>query len=382
MTTARRLSAAAAAGVLALLAVPSAARSADPDPAVEWTRPTNDESTLEEQGLLTATVTPGGDQHSVEEVEFELVPQTPSSDPEDPCFVDLGDQAVQPFNGGSASQDFALDVDFPCNRIYDITAKVPFETQGPVGLAGNVGSTSDVVEDTVRFSTAIPPAEVEGLEATYDPGTREVRLTWAPNPEPDLIGYRVERNPPGRDGFSRIGDEVVTETSFTDPDIGEEHRYRVIAVREGAAPGSKIESEPSRSVASGPDVPEPTGPDVPPPNQSRSDPANRSSGAGNRSNRAGGSPDRGSRAPSQTRTTSNIFEETLPFDPSQTTTTSPEPPEDAAVLAEFDDDLSDAEQRRATLVPVAGGLALLVGAMHLFLLSRRAGESDIPIVPR
>ncbi len=378
MITARRLAAAAAAGVLTLLAVPTPAQAADPDPTVEWTTPTDNDSILDEQGPLKATVAPGGAQHTVEEVEFELVPQTPSNDPEDPCFVDLDDQAVQPVSNGGMPQDFVLDVRFPCNRVYDITATVPFETRGPVGLAGDVGSTSGEATDTVKLSVAIPPVEVEGLEATYDPGTREVRLTWAPNPEPDLVGYFVERIPPGQPGFSRVGDEPMTGTSFTDPDIGEQHRYRVIAVRKGPGP-RRIESEPTRSVTSGPDTPEPTGPDVPPPNQSRPDPPSRSSGAGNQSNRGG------SGTPGQTRTTSNIFEETLPFDPSQTTTTTPqssEPPEDAAVLAEFDDDLSDAEQQRATLVPVAGGLALLVGAMHLFLLSRRAGESDIPMVPR
>ena len=89
----------------------------------------------------------------------------------------------------------------------------------------------------------------------------------------------------------------------------------------------------------------------------------------------------------RTRTTSNIFEETLPFDPSQTTL--PAPPGtvgeadegQAAVLAEFDDESSE-DRRRATLVPIAGGLALVMGAMHLFLLSKRASEPEIPITRR
>ncbi|MDQ3461613.1 MAG: hypothetical protein M3471_01050, partial [Actinomycetota bacterium] len=113
--------------------------------------------------------------------------------------------------------------------------------------------------------------------------------------------------------------------------------------------------------------------DIPAPN---SRPPESAGGSG-----GGGSTQRATPAPSPSRPNSNIFEETLPFDPSQTTLPPPtttEPPEDAAVLAEFDDPTQD--DRRATLVPVAGGLALVVGAMHLFLLSKRAGEpEDIPM---
>lgn len=368
MSTVRRLLAGATVGVLTLLGLAPAAQAAEPEVML------TSSNMLEEQGPLQGTINvdPAEGQTLVQ-TSYDLVPESGSNDPGDPCFVELPeDERIEKFPADTTEATFDFDVTFPCNRVYQLVVTVVFEEEGlPL-----IDPPPDPVSVPLTFSVAIPPAEVEGLEATYDGGTREVRLTWAPNPEPDLVGYLVERNPPGPTGFVRIGDGVMPETAFTDPDIGDEQRYRVIAVRRGAGPGSEILGAASRAVTAGPEAPGPTVPDAPPPDRGRSGP---------RPSSPGGNGTGGGSAPSQTRTTSNIFEETLPFDPNQTTTTTPgssEPPEDAAVLAEFDDAGSDADQQRATLVPVAGGLALLVGALHLFLLSKRAGQSDIPIVRR
>jgi hypothetical protein len=104
---------------------------------------------------------------------------------------------------------------------------------------------------------------------------------------------------------------------------------------------------------------------------------------------AGPGPAGGGKAPkAKTRPTVDTgFSKNLPFDPSQTTVAPPtssstpaSPPEDAAVLAI--DDNRDQGSRRATLVPIAGGMVLLMGAAHLRLLSKRAEESEIPIRSR
>lgn len=364
MTTGPRLAAAAAAGVLALLTVAPSAQAAPP--TVEWTRPSTTVNKLEEPGPLTVTVTKDQEQQTIDKVGFELTPDTP---PEDPCFVDLGDQTVQMFTSDTASQRFELDIDFPCNRAYKIAATV-FYADTPLG----VSLSAEEKTPPVPFSLAIPPAQVKGLSAVFDEATREVRLEWAPNPEPDLIRYIVERNPAGRDPFTGIGEvSKGSPATFIDPDVGEEFIYRVTAVREG--PDGPIIGEPSVRRMAGPEAPEPT---RSPPTPSPAPSGNTGGSGGNQSTRP--------RPPSRQAPGNNTFEQALPFDPSRTTTTSPEssstPPEDAAVLAEFDDDPADADQQRGTLVPVAGGLALLVGSLHLFLLSRRAGENDIPIVPR
>jgi hypothetical protein len=366
MIAVRRLLAAAGASALALtlfaVAPPASAQAA---PTVEWTRPTMN-STLDEQGPITGTVTGNADQ-KINSAEFTLERVPPSGDPEDPCLVDLEEQRFQEFDG-RPPVDFRLEVNFPCNGAYELTATVSYE-QGISLLP------PEPVTDSLPFSMALPPERVKGLEAAYDPETREVRLTWAPNPEleSELIGYVVERNPPGRIGYSPVGNGPVEGTSFTDTDVGDENRYRIIAVRKGPTNGSQIFGEPSLPVTSGPDAPAPA---VPAPGPA---PSAGNSGAGNRSSGSGDS----SRPSSRPRTQDNVFEEALPFDPSRTTRSSPSlsasPPEDAAVLTELDG-VSEEEQRRATLLPVAGGLALIVGAMHLLVLSKQAGEADIPIV--
>lgn len=366
MTVLRRLPAAATAGMLALFTLAPPASAAEP--MVEWTRPTIAEDVLREPGSITGTIT-GEEGQGIENVGFELIPETPASGPDDPCFVEPPDSTLV-FSGDSPSETFDLDLVFPCNRSYELVATVDYSDGSLTDVLG-----TEAVTSSIDFSVAIPPAKVAGFEATFDEGTREVRLTWAPNPEPDILGYFVERNAPGPEGFVRTGPEMLPpdQGSFTDPGIEDEHRYRVTAVRRGpVSPQDQIQSKPSSVLTAGPERTEPTLPDdIPAPN---SRPPAPSGGGGSSSRRA-------APAPSQTRPTSNIFEETLPFDPSQTTlpqSLPDEPPEDAAVLAEFDDE-APADQR-ATMVPIAGGLALVVGAMHLFLLSKRAGEpEDIPM---
>ena len=366
MSATRRL-AALAAGVLGLglLTVAPPASAAEP-PEVVWTRPTIQQSILEEPVPITGNIV-GEEGQTIERVSFDLVADPPLDNADDPCFVEPPDTNM--VLDGNQTETFELDIEFPCNGAYELTATVDYEE--PL-VAVNVTKTTE--SRPFRFSVAIPPAQVEGLEAGYDEGTKDVRLTWARNSEADLLGYFIERNPPGVSGFARIGPELLPadQTSFTDPGIDDEHRYRVTAVRRGADPDSQLVGEPSSPVVAGPERTQATLPDdLPPPN---------SGAPSNAGGAAGGSRRSSPPPPSRTRTPSNIFEETLPFDPSQTIPSSEsDPTGDAAVLAEFDTSSTD-DDRRATLVPIAGGLALVVGAMHLFLLSKRAGEpDDIPM---
>ncbi|CAN5234986.1 hypothetical protein BH24ACT1_BH24ACT1_12090 [soil metagenome] len=358
MSTTRRL-AAVAMGVFSLLLLTPPASAAE-RPKVDWTRPTPN-GALEEPGAITGTITTRPeDKQTIKAVSFRLVADPPSQDPEDPCLVEQ--PAIgRTIEGTNAEEDFALKVDFPCNGKYELTATVDYEE--PLVVAG---VTRTIELPPLRFSVAIPPARVQGLEATYDEATREVRLTWAPNTEVDLLGYLVERDPPGREGFSIISGDLLAadQTSFINPGIEDEHRYRVTAVRRGAEPDSRLSGQPTSSLPAGPERTDPTLPNLPA-RGSASSP----DGGGNQTP-----------APSRRRPSSNIFEKTLPFDPSRTTipSTSGEPSGDAAVVAEFEGEPT--ADRRATLVPIAGGLALAVGAMHLFLLSKRAGEpDDIPM---
>ncbi|MBW3580345.1 MAG: hypothetical protein KY431_04845, partial [Actinobacteria bacterium] len=173
----------------------------------------------------------------------------------------------------------------------------------------------------------------------------------------------------------------VTGTQFVDTlDVDDEHRYRVIPIRNGPR-GSELfgSQNDASSVTAGPDRPQPTVPDT----ALVRPPAASSAGSRGSADRGGGG---GATAPQARQgtavTTDDGFNRNLPFDPSATTTipASPEsvPPEDAAVLA-IDDDSTDEDSRRATMVPIAGGLALMMAAVHLRLLSKRAAEPELPI---
>ncbi len=307
----------------------------------------------------------------IESVSFAFDPPLGDADECSGSFVnEPGQLTVDP---GEMSATFELVIAAPCNRSHAVTATVTHKDPLVLGVARPRPETSG----PVRFGVAVPPAPVQDLEATYDAASKKVNLTWAPNSEPDIVGYRVEGNPPGPDGFQPIGGTVL-ETNFTDTlTVDEEHRYRVVAVRSGPdATIREVLGEPSDIITAGPDRPEPTVPDTTvvraPPSASRGG----SAAGGNR----GGSAARPSRG--SVTTVDNGFTKDLPFDPRQTTTVpaspSPVPPEDAAVLA-IDDDRAQEDDRRATLVPIAGGLALMMGAVHLRLLSKRAAEPELPV---
>jgi hypothetical protein len=362
-----RLLAAAGAAVLTLLLAATPASAAGP--TVDWTRPTDDDRVIREAGPIKGTISTEKESQTITVVSFELDQPV---DEDHPCFVKVGDEQPVPQEKQGPRVDVQLDLEFPCNRPYVLRAIVTYDDPliGGVGLAPKTGQA----EPPLLFDVAIPPAQVNGLKAAYDPGSKEVRLTWDANSEVDLRGYRVERNPPGPAGFETVAELGKGETAFTDKDITDEHRYRVAALREGPN-GVPITGTPSAVVTVGPDAPEPTVPKV--------TPTTRGTTATTRGSAATG----GDRPTVRRRTATTVdtgFSQNLPFDPSQTTTsqlptTTSEPDGQAAVLAEFDDE--DGDDRRATLVPIAGGLALLMSAVHVRLLSKRVGDDDIPVFP-
>lgn len=372
MIAARRLLAAAGAAALALTLFAAPPASAAPGLTITQPgggTPTFGETTrVDGRDVLVVEGTISADD-PIERVDFTFEPPIDNDSPQG-CKGELLTSPTEWFarNGDDEKGGtFRLELTSPCNRSYKLTAKIIHQALLPLPPPdANVEG---------GFGVAIPPAQVTGLEATYDPETREARLTWAANAEPDLIGYYVERSPAGRDDFIRLGDvsTPMAGTSFTDPDIGEKQRYRIVAVRRGATDGSTILSRASLPKTSGPEGPAPAAPA----------PSPGTGGSGDsRPSGSSGTP----RPSSRPRTQDNVFERSLPFDPSQTTTipgsgpsSSGSPPGDAAVLTELDG-VSEEEQRRATFLPVAGGLALIVGAMHLLVLSKQAGEADIPIV--
>ncbi len=102
------------------------------------------------------------------------------------------------------------------------------------GGADAVARTTVIVDNP-----AAPPAELS-LRLTAE----GVALSWEPNPEPDLLGYQVERSIDGE--FEVLGH--TTDTTVTDPVGPGTYSYRVIAIRSSAARSSGRPSVPSNEV--------------------------------------------------------------------------------------------------------------------------------------
>jgi len=82
-------------------------------------------------------------------------------------------------------------------------------------------------EDEVKFTAVVnnAPTTPTGLSSEISGGS--VTIEWAANPEPDIVGYRVERF------YGNAYEPVTTvqETSFTETRSPGRYSYRVVAVR-------------------------------------------------------------------------------------------------------------------------------------------------------
>lgn len=107
-----------------------------------------------------------------------------------------------------------------------------------------------------RFSMEVPPVAPTDVRASVDKATRYVRVSWRVNPEPDMVGYQVQRSR-NSGPFASVGE--TSSTSLTDESTAEEggdYRYRVVALRLGATDQNVITSgfsaQASASVAAPP----------------------------------------------------------------------------------------------------------------------------------
>ncbi|MGH9183310.1 MAG: hypothetical protein ACRDZ9_05790 [Acidimicrobiales bacterium] len=286
----------------------------------------------------------------IEEVTFELEPLGPA--PCTPIF-----DASQTSPGGEGEVPFSVEVTFPCNRSYLVTAVV----EPKKGLAFDQPGRIEL-----RFGVAIPPAPVSGLATTYTAGPGEgsprIDLSWKANLEPDLKEYRVERAGPGGQ-FTEMGRTQEAKLRDTGIEVGKEYRYRVLAVRAGPdAQVTEVVSDPSPVVVVG--TPDPTVPTTTATTVRGKGAVTRSSGrqsvSGSRRSVVG----RQSVGPEGEATDPTSD---LPFDPN-----APRPEiGGSSVVAEIDEGRGPWD----LLARVAGGVALVVGALYLRFLAKRASEA-------
>jgi hypothetical protein len=75
-------------------------------------------------------------------------------------------------------------------------------------------------------------------------------VSWQANPEPDIVGYEVQRTSVNGSNWSTVGTNPPTDTNYRDTGVqqGTDYQYHVIAVRSGAQSGQTIASAPSASA--------------------------------------------------------------------------------------------------------------------------------------
>ena len=242
------------------------------------------------------------------------------------------------------------------------------------------------------FAMAVPPAPPN--LANPQVVDRTVKLSWTPGrADPDLMGYAVYRKV-GNGAFVGLAGLLPTVTTYSDDkfpaDFGGAVQYRVDALRQGAVISSKPQdwlARPSAAVAATIAAPPTT---APPSTQPGETTTSTSPGGGLQPNGAVNSTDLGALfgggGPVPTFPTATIpeipdpgFSELLPFPAGaggrQQALGDDE--EEGSDDGGFVDELSDTANRRALLVPVAGGSVLCVAALHLRWFNRRLAVGAI-----
>lgn len=182
---------------------------------------------------------------------------------------------------GRSSVSFSWTPALSYNGNYTVTVRAsgedqPFDTNG-----------SESAETSSNFAIEAPPSTPRDVSVRADPDSREVDVTWKANPEPDLIGYQVQRSVDESEwGVAGESDESFFRDARSAYGGGT-YSYRVVAVRAGASPDSGVASAPSEAATT--TVPDPPGGSTDEPGESPGEPDTGPSGDGSNTGGSGGS---------------------------------------------------------------------------------------------
>jgi hypothetical protein len=135
------------------------------------------------------------------------------------------------------------------DRKLDPATGAPFTSGGPLRNGEYVlqtrverGQFLEPVESTERIRLFVAPTAPADVTAGRDGG--EVRLGWKKAPEPDIVGYRVERSSGA--GFTEIA--TTSEASHVDQPGPGAHTYRVVSLRADGRGGTLETASSEREV--------------------------------------------------------------------------------------------------------------------------------------
>lgn len=244
--------------------------------------------------------------------------------------------------------------------------------------------------ETRTFGIVVPPAVPTDVRAAQ--ASDGISVSWAKNPEPDIIGYVIHRLRPSGAPDMEFGIPAprgVARPSIVDhPPVGEWH-YNVVALRQGADDGQGLASDPSPPVGASYAPPPPPTTDggdggvtnAPPPSQQGStNPAISKAGKVDLSNFSALLDQRAKAAArAQEEAADTGFQDTLPFQPG-----------DEPALADGDQEagagetqgegqriVSDDSDRRRAIGSLAAALLLFVMFQQVRWVRNELDEADL-----
>lgn len=155
--------------------------------------------------------------------------------------------------GNSAGNPAPYSWDLPTtfNGAYHIQV-VATGRDGAIDTNPNEVTNPPATRDVLVEVKPVPPANLNATKSR----SRTVSLTWDSNPEPDIVGYQVQRQVGSGDwqALALVASPGYTDTSTAN--AGGTYTYRIVAARQGATKDRVVVSDPSATKSvSVPDAP-------------------------------------------------------------------------------------------------------------------------------
>ena len=149
---------------------------------------------------------------------------------------------------GQSSCSFTVPVSpgLAYNGQYQLTVSAQ-ETDPPL-------ATNRTASWSGNFSLAVPPSDPKSVSATPASDGSSVTVSWASNPEPDIVGYQVNRSPSSPGSWPQAVTKTTTDLVDSSVTPGQTYTYSVTAVRQGATSDAVLYSSPSAASATDPTV--------------------------------------------------------------------------------------------------------------------------------